>query len=162
MQQPWIIGAAVLAGAFLGDRLKLPSGILTGGMIAGLVAKGFVEGNVPSGRALSVISQLLVAYVVVSNSDVATIRKHPEILPIAVGYIVALTLFCLGAAWTINKLFRIDLETAIYATAPGGLSGMALSATEAGAETPVSMMFHLLRLTLILVFTPFLAALFGK
>lgn len=43
MQQPWIIGAAILAGAFLGDRLKLPSGILTGGMIAGLVAKGFVD-----------------------------------------------------------------------------------------------------------------------
>lgn len=41
-------------------------------------------------------------------------------------------------------------------------SGLALSAEEAGAKTPVSMMFHLLRLTLILIFTPFLAALFGK
>ncbi len=162
MQQPWIIGAAILAGAFLGDRFRLPSGILTGGMIAGLLAKGFVEGNLPGGRALSVISQLLVAYVVVSNSDVATIRKHPEILPIAVGYILALSLFCLSAAWLLNKWFGLDLGTAIYATAPGGLSGMALSAAESGVETPVSIVFQLLRLILILILTPFLAALFGK
>jgi uncharacterized membrane protein AbrB (regulator of aidB expression) len=81
MSQQWIIMAALLVGAFLGDRFKLPSGILVGGMIAGLVAKGFAGGNVPNGRVLSVVSQLLVAYVVVSNSDVASLKKQPEVLP---------------------------------------------------------------------------------
>jgi membrane AbrB-like protein len=157
-----VIIGSILAGAFLGNYFKLPSGALAGGMIAGLVAKGFVSANVPSGNLLSVVSQLLVAYVVVSNSDVATIRKHPEIVPIALGYILVLIAFCLGAAWVLNKFFHMDIRTAIYATAPGGLSGMALSAADAGAETPISLMFHLFRLTLILVSTPLLAALFAK
>lgn len=162
MKQQLIIIAAILAGAFLGQKLKLPSGVLTGGMIAGLVAKGLVSGNVPSGNILSIASQLLVAYVVVSNSDVETIRKHPEIVPIALGYILALVAFCFGSAWILNKAFGIDIRTAVFATAPGGLSGMALSAADAGAETPISMMFHLFRITLILVSTPLLAAFASK
>lgn len=157
-----IIIAAILAGAFIGDKLKLPSGILTGGMIAGLLAKGIVSASLPSGGLLSIVSQLLVAYVVVSNSDVNTIKQHPEIIPIALGYILALVAFCFGAAWILNKVFGIDIRTAIFATAPGGLSGMALSASDSGAETPISMMFHLFRLTLILVSTPLLAALVKK
>lgn len=156
-----VIGA-ILVGSLLGNYLKLPSGYLTGGMIAGLIAKGFVSTNVPAGNALSVISQILVAYVVVSNSDVNTIKQHPEILPVALGYIAALILFCFGAALLLNKVFHIDLKTAVFATAPGGLSGMALSTADAGAETPISMMFHLLRLTIILVSTPILAALIAK
>jgi len=162
MLQQGIIVASILVGALAGHYSKLPSGALAGGMIAGLVAKGFVSANVPSNNVLSIVSQVLVAYVVVSNSDVQTIRKHPEIVPIALGYILVLVAFCAGAAWALNKFFHLDIRTAIYATAPGGLSGMALSAADAGAETPISMMFHLFRLTLILVSTPLLAALFAR
>ena len=157
-----IIIVAILAGAWLGDHFKLPSGILVGGMIAGLVAKGFVHANVPAGSALSIISQLLVAYVIVSNSDVGVIRKHPEIIPLALGFMVALIAFCFGAAWVLNRAFGLDLRTAIYATAPGGLSGMALSAADAGAETPISLMFHMFRITIILISTPLIASIAAK
>jgi len=157
-----IIIAAILVGAWLGHKLKLPSGYLTGGMILGLIAKGLLSSNVPAGNILSIISQLLVAYVVVSNSDVAVIRQHPEVVPIALGYIAVLTLFCFGLALVLNKVFHFDIRTAIYATAPGGLSGMALSMTDAGAETPISMTFHLFRLILVLVLTPLLASFFVK
>ncbi len=162
MKDQGIVVAAILLGAWAGHYFKLPSGILTGGMIAGLVAKGVVLADIPSGNLLSIISQLLVAYVVVSNSDVASIRRHPEAVPLAVGYIFVLIVFCMIAAWGISRWFDLDLQTAIYATAPGGLAGMALSATDAGAETPVSMMFHLLRLTIILIVTPYLAAFFTR
>jgi len=155
-----IIIAAILAGAWLGNKLKIPSGYLTGGMIAGLVAKGFLASNVPTGNILSAISQLLVAYVVVSNSDVEVIKSHPEVVPIALGYITALSLFCFGLAIVLNKVFHFDIRTAIFATAPGGLSGMALSMTDAGAETPISMTFHLFRMVLVLILTPLLASLF--
>lgn len=157
-----LIIVAILAGAWLGHRLKLPSGYLTGGMIAGLVVKGFLSSNVPASNALSVISQLLVAYVLVSNSDMDVIKRHPEAVPIALGYIAVLTLFCFALALVLNKVFHFDIRTAIFATAPGGLSGMALSMTDGGAETPISMMFHLFRITLVLVVTPLLASAFGK
>ena len=157
-----VIIAAILAGAWLGNKLKIPSGYLTGGMVAGLVVKGLVSANLPAGNILSVVSQLLVAYVVVSNSDVAVIRRHPEVVPIALGYIAVLSLFCFGLAIVLNKVFHFDIRTAIFATAPGGLSGMALSMTDAGAETPISMTFHLFRMVLVLILTPLFASLFTK
>jgi hypothetical protein len=162
MKQQGIIVAAILVGAFLGDRFKLPSGILMGGMVAGLVAKGVVSGTLPGGNLLSIVAQLLVAYVIVSNSDVSTIRRHPEIVPVAIGYTILLIGFCVGAAWVLNRFFHIDIRTAIYATAPGGLSGMALSAADAGAETPISIVFQLFRLILILVSTPLLSIFLSK
>lgn len=157
-----IIIVAILVGAWLGNKAKIPSGYLVGGMIFGLLAKGFAGGNVASGNALSILSQILVAYVVVSNSDVQMIKSHPEAIPVAMGYIVVLLAICFGLAFVINKVFHIDLKTAIYATAPGGLSGMALSATDAGAETPISMIFHLFRITIVLLVTPIMAAFFAR
>ena len=156
-----VIIIAIFAGAWLGNRFRLPSGYLTGGMIAGLIAKAIVSANVPSGGALSVISQLLVAYVIVANSDVDVIKKHPEAVLMALGYILVLSTFCLGLAIVLNKVFHMDIRTAIFATAPGGLSSMALSMTEAGAETPISLMFHLFRMVFVLILTPFLASLFS-
>lgn len=157
-----LIVAAILAGAWLGNRLKLPSGYLIGGMIAGLVVKGIVSSNIPAGNILSIVSQLLVAYVIVSNSNVEVIRRHPEVVPIALGYIVILSDFCLGLAIVLNKVFHFDIRTAIFATAPGGLSGMALSMADSGAETPISMTFHLFRLILVMILTPLLSSFFAK
>ena len=47
----------------------------------------------------------------------------------------------------------------IAVAAPGALFGMAPSAADAGAETPVSLIFHLFRMVIVLIVTPF-AALF--
>ena len=157
-----IVIASILAGAWLGGKLKLPSGYLIGGMIAGLIAKSFLAANVPMGSALSVVSQLLVAYVLVSNSNVEVLKQHPEVVPVALAYIVVLSAFCLGLAMILNKVFHFDIRTAIFATAPGGLSGMALSMNESGAETPISMMFHLFRMILVMILTPLLASFFYK
>lgn len=162
MKEKAIIIAAIVAGAWLGNRIRMPSGYLAGGMIAGLIAKGFVTAGLPTAPWLSAISQILVAYVVVANSDVETIKRNPGIIPIALGFIAVLVLFCLGASLLIHKVFGLDLKTAIYATAPGGLSGMALTAADAGAETPISMMFHLFRLIVILITTPLLASVLAR
>ena len=157
-----VIIAAILVGAWLGNRLKLPSGYLTGGMLLGLIAKGFLSANVPMGNALSVVSQILVAYVIVFNSDIDVLKKHPEVVPVALGYVAALICLCFGLAMILNKVFHFDIKTAIFATAPGGLSGMALSMTDGGAETPISMTFHLFRMVLVLIVTPLLASIFVK
>ena len=161
MKEKVIIIAAILVGAWLGNKLKMPSGYLVGGMVFGLLAKGFVGGNVASGNALSILSQLMVAYVVVANSDVESIKQNPGVIPVALLYIVGLLALCLGLAFILTKVFHIDLKTAIYATAPGGLSGMALSATDAGAETPISIIFHMFRITGVLIVTPLMAMFFA-
>ena len=56
----------------------------------------------------------------------------------------------------------IGLRFALVLGLAGGLSGMALSMTDGGAETPVSMTFHLFRMVLVLILTPLLASFFTK
>ena len=75
-----------------------PPGSWSGGMVAGLLVKGATLGELPSGELLSIASQLLVAYVIVSNSDVASLRAHPEAVPAALFYIALLLTFCIGMA----------------------------------------------------------------
>ena len=157
-----IIIAAITRRRLARRQTQLPSGYLIGGMIAGLVVKGILGSNVPMGSALSIVSQILVAYVIVSNSNVEVIKQHPEVVPVALAYIFVLSAFCLGLALILNKVFHFDIRTAIFATAPGGLSGMALSMSDSGAETPISMMFHLFRMILVMVTTPLLASIFYK
>jgi membrane AbrB-like protein len=162
MKEKIIIVAAILVGAWVGNRIRLPSGYLTGGLILGLVAKGIVGGNVPYGGPMSLISQLLVAYILVATSNVESIGQRPEVIPIALAYVLALLAFTTGIAFLLNKVFHIDLLTAIYGTAPGGLSGMAITAVDAGAETAISAVFQVLRIILVMIATPLLAALLSR
>ena len=104
MKEKIIIVAAILVGAWLGNKLKLPSGYLMGGLILGLIAKGIVGGNVPYGGPVSLVSQLLVAYILVATSSVDSIGKRPEVIPIALGYVVALLAFTTGLAFVLNKV----------------------------------------------------------
>jgi len=50
----------------------------------------------------------------------------------------------------------------MYSTAPGGISGMAITAVEAGADTAISSAFQVLRIVLVLVATPILAGILSK
>lgn len=162
MKEKLIILAAIVIGAFVGNRIRLPSGYLTGGLIVGLAAKGIVGGNVPYSSSMSFISQLLVAYILVATSNVNSIGQNPEVIPVALAYVLALMAFTTGIAFMLNKFFHIDLLTAIYGTAPGGLSGMAITAVDAGAETAISAVFQLFRIILVMIATPLLAALLSK
>ena len=83
MKEKMIIVTAILVGAWIGSKLKLPSGYLTGGLILGLIVKGIVGGNVPSSGSVSIISQLLVAYVLVATSNVESLKQRPEVIPVA-------------------------------------------------------------------------------
>ncbi len=145
MKEKIIIVTAILVGAWIGSKLKLPSGYLTGGLILGLIVKGIVGGNVPSSGSVSMISQLLVAYVLVATSNVESLLA-----------------FTTGLSFILNRFFHIDLLTAMYSTAPGGISGMAITAVEAGADTAISSAFQVLRIVLVLVATPLLAAILSK
>ena len=162
MKEKIIIIAAIIIGALLGNQLKLPSGYLMGGLILGLIAKGIVGSNVPYGGPVSLVSQLLVAYILVATSSVDSIIKRPQVIPVALAYVVALLTFTTGLAFVLNKVFHIDLLTAMYGTAPGGLSGMAITAVDAGAETAISTIFQVFRIILVMIATPLLAALLSK
>ena len=152
----------VFLGGLVGLGMKIPAGVLVGGLTAGLVYKAI--SGVPSHntRILSIVTQLLVAYVIVASSDISTMKNMPSLVPVAVGYSVVLLAFSILLAWLCSHYLNIDLYTALFAMPPGGLSGLGLAAAELGANAPVVILFHVIRIVIVVLTVPLVARLICK
>lgn len=153
-----IVLLAVVCGSFLGHKSGMSGGALVLGLLGGLLAKGVMKlgFDVKIGW-LTWISQCLVAYVLVRGSDFASISDVPRYLPAAISYSFFLFVFTLGMAWFYSYMCGMDFLTSMFATSPGGLTGIAVVAVEMGANATVSVLFNLCRILVILVAVPIIA-----
>ena len=157
MNQVVLVWGAVLLGGLIGHVIKMPSGIMVGGMIAGLAVKIALAPDLDGSRWLSILSQLLVAGAIVFNSDVSSVKALPSMIPVALGYSVVMLGLGVTVALTLSRFFGMDILTSLFAASPGGLSGLGLAATESDANAPLALMFHVSRITLVLITVPILA-----
>ena len=153
---------AVLIGGVVGYTLKIPSGALEGGMLGGLFAKSFMGLETLRLPYLSFCSQLLVAFVIVAQADVASVRQIPRFIPVAIIYSLVILVFSVFMACFVSKLCKMDLMTAVFSMAPGGLSGLGLAAVESGANASLALVFHVIRVSIVLIAIPFIALLLEK
>lgn len=153
----WYIALAVLIGGYLGHISPIPAGGLVGGIIGGLLLKGGLGLGLSKVPLLSFISQILVAFVIVARSDLSSLKDLHRLVPVAILYALCMLAVSVGFSVLIGRLFAIDPVTALFATPPGGLSGLGLAATEVGANAPVAMLFHLTRIILVMTLVPVIA-----
>lgn len=158
MESGMIVILAVICGSFLGLKSGLSGGALVFGLLGGLSAKGLMRLGLDSKMEwLTWLSQCLVAYVLVRGSDFASIKDVPKYLPAAISYSLLLFVFTLGMAWLYSYMCGMDFITSMFATSPGGLSGIAVVAVEMGANATISVLFNLCRILVILVLVPLIA-----
>ena len=154
---------AVLGGSALGHKTGFPAGAMVGGLLAGLVIKAVMQmGLDPKIDWLSWVSQALVAYVLVRGSDFSSITEIPRYLPAAIAYSFSLLTFTLGLAWVFSKICKMDFLTSLFATTPGGLTGIAIVAVDIGADPTISILFNLCRLVTVLIVVPVIANIIVK
>lgn len=153
-----IVIFAVVAGSSIGYKLGIAGGTLVFGLLGGLLAKGLMTLGLDAKiEWLSWLSQCLVAYVLVRGSDFASVKDLPKYLPAAISYSMLLFVFTLGMAWLYARLCDMDFLTSLFATSPGGLTGIAVVAVEMGANATVSVLFNICRILVILVLVPLIA-----
>lgn len=158
MESGLIVILAVICGSFLGLKSGISGGALVFGLLGGLSAKGLMRLGLDSKiEWLTWLSQCLVAYVLVRGSDFASIKDVPKYLPAAISYSLLLFVFTLGMAWLYSYMCGMDFITSMFATSPGGLSGIAVVAVEMGANATISVLFNLCRILVILVLVPLIA-----
>lgn len=158
MESDLIVILAVICGSFLGLKSGISGGALVLGLLGGLSAKGLMRLGLDSKLEwLTWLSQCLVAYVLVRGSDFASIKDVPKYLPAAISYSLLLFVFTLGMAWLYSYMCGMDFITSMFATSPGGLSGIAVVAVEMGANATISVLFNLCRILVILVLVPLIA-----
>ncbi len=158
MNQNYLVLFAVLGGSAIGHKSGFPAGAMVGGLILGLVVKAVMNvGLDPKVEWLSYISQALVAYVIVRGSDFSSLTELPKYLPAAIAYSFSLLVFTLGLAWVFSKICKMDFLTSLFATTPGGLTGIAIVAIDMGANPTISVLFNIVRVVTILIVVPVIA-----
>lgn len=152
-----------LAGAYLALKLKIPAGGILGSLFA-VVAFNLISG----GQAffyprVKQIVQLLVgvfAGAKIGKTELKELKKVPQPLVAIIGITL---LYNILFGLLIGFVTNTDQLTALYITAPGGLSDMALIAETAGVNNTSMTMVQLLRVILFnVIFPPVFCAIAKK
>ena len=144
-----------IIGGTIGIYLKVPAGALLGALIAVSVYNiiwglGYVPDN------LRVLTRIIAGTLIGSRMTKKDVYGMKNIFSSAVILIVSMAILFPAVGFLIYRLSNLDLSTSLFASAPGGMTDMALVADELGADTPKVVLMQLLRIFCILGFFPVL------
>jgi membrane AbrB-like protein len=148
--------AAALAGAWVFERLRVPSGALLGAMlvVAALnLTRWFPVAELPDPARF-------LAFVALGWSIGAAFTPETlSVLRMAAGPVlgVVVLLIVTGAALAVALVRFGDLDpaTAFLAASPGALSQMIAVSAETGADSPLVATVHIVRVFAVLLVSPF-------
>lgn len=149
--------AVAAGGAWLGPRLRIPSGALLLPMMVGatLHSSGVMALQIP--EWLLALAYTLIGWSVGLRFTRPIFLLALRTLPQMVVSIVALMLFCGLLAWMLTWFLPVDIMTAYLATSPGGLDTVAIIAAGSRVDMSFVMAMQTLRLFTILLTGPAMA-----
>lgn len=154
--------AIALFGSIVFDKMKIPCGQMIGALICVTAFNIFTE-NAVFPVIFKNMSQILSGTMIgrkVTKQDVIELRK--VIIPTCI-LLVFMTLMNITVGVSVNKLGGLDIATALFAAAPGGLSDMALLADDLGANAAYVTILQLVRvLTIYMVMPAIIKNIVGK
>lgn len=151
-----VVGAL---GGLLLRKLRLPAGALVGAMLGVMIFNSFTTLAPSSPHELRILVQIVSGLVIgtrFSRSDVQSLRTMA--LPVIV-LVTVLLATNLVFAFLMEHFTSLSFMTSFFACAPGGVSDLALVATDFGAVMEHVALLQLFRLSLvIIVFPPMIRA----
>jgi membrane AbrB-like protein len=158
-----IVLLAGLMGGALAQWLRLPGGAAIGAMLAAAavnVLLGERSAALPPG--LPFVALVLVGITVGSTVQREALAHAGHLLLPALLILLTFSVFGVALAVCMQRFFGFDLVTALFATAPGGMSNMAVLAQQAGGDGFAVALIHMVRVIGIFLLQPLLTALFGR
>lgn len=146
-----LTAAAAVVGATIATLLHLPAAPLLGAMVGVALVNIFTSSAFEIGSAGKWIVFALLGWLLGVGVNTETLRQlKAAAVPIVVT-VVAFLVFGLVAAWLLWKFTSFDSLTALLATAPGGIAQMGALSAGAGANVPIVLTVHVLRITSVIV-----------
>jgi membrane AbrB-like protein len=146
-----LTAAAAIAGAAVATLLHLPAAPLLGAMVGVALVNIFTSSAFDFGSAGRWIVYACLGWLLGIGVNAETLRQlKSAVVPIVV-IVVAFLVFGLVAAWVLWKFTSFDSLTALLATAPGGIAQMGALSAGAGANVPIVLTVHVLRITSVIV-----------
>jgi uncharacterized protein len=154
---------AVLVGAFVLERAKVPAGALLGGVLgAAVVNVLWVEGAAALSPSVRFVAFALLGWSIgstITRDSLQSLSDHAALLGIAV---VVLLLFSGVLAVVLAKVGGLDSMTSYLATSPGALSQMSVMASELGADPLIVVSVHTTRVIIVLLSAPLITRLLTR
>ncbi|MEU1804719.1 AbrB family transcriptional regulator [Streptomyces sp. NPDC019937] len=149
------LAVIAVAGSWAGRRLRVPTPLLIGPMLAALVAtlSGAVPGFAPVGMLQNLVFVLVGLDVGVRFTRQTLIRVRRLLLPIT-ACMAAVCLGCTGLAWIFAGLTRTPFADAYLATTPGGINAVLATAVSSHADVALVSTVQSLRLLVVVLVTP--------
>jgi uncharacterized protein len=146
-----LTAAAAVIGAAIATLLHLPAAPLLGAMVGVALVNIFTSLAFDIGSAGRWIVFAFVGWLLGIGVTTETLTQlKAAAVPIVV-IVVAFLVFGLVAAWLLWRFTSFDSLTALLATAPGGIAQMGALSAGAGANVPIVLTVHVLRITSVLM-----------
>lgn len=149
------ISAGAAAGMWLLDKAGVPSSIMIGAMIGTLIVN-ITFGEVLFPEKTGLILQMFTGTYIGTTINRQQLLSLGGMLPGVVLMIVAFLICTILLGVLLYKYMDIDLGTALFACAPGGISDMALIAIDMGADIAVVVSLHTIRLITLVIVIPYM------
>lgn len=143
---------AAIGGA-VAFKLKVPAGMMIGAMAAAAFFNIFTQmAYVPENTAVYV--RIAAGAMIGCRMTKKDARELKTMIVPSVILILSFIILGISFGFLIHYLSNLDLTTALFASAPGGMSDMALIADELGGDAPKVALLQLMRIMAILGIFP--------
>jgi membrane AbrB-like protein len=148
-----LVLTAAFTGGLLAEALQVPAGAVLGAVVGALAVNLWKPGRrLP--KPFREVGKILLGSVVGLSFAPELLNAIVALLiPIAVA-VALLIAIGLGVAFVLHRRFGWDLPTALYASTPGGLSELAISSHEAGAQGHIVVAVHTVRVVTVVLLGP--------
>lgn len=143
-----------ILGRFIAVKLRLPTPVLLGSILATAVFNIFVGSVQPAPGFLMAPAQVSIGLFMGMMLDVERISKTTNILGFALGGTALLVVISIGVAYVLSDLYGFTLVTAFLAMAPGGIAEMALAGLSMGEDVSIILAYQLVRVLAINLLVP--------
>ena len=145
-----VVGAI---GGVIASKLNIPAGYMVGSLII-VMAINLTAGHMYIPSNLRVFVQMLSGALIGSRVTRDEIRELRYIVTPVILLLVSFVLLMLAIGSLLWLVGGLDPVTALYASAPGGVSDMGLIAGEFGANTAMVTMLQMIHLVSVVVSYP--------
>ncbi len=154
----YTLAAAALFGWAL-DRLRVPGGMMIGAVI-GACGFNMLSAGAQMPPEAKVAAQIVAGAFIGAGIERGDLKQMKAILQAAGIVIGSLFLINLTAAFLIRATGPVDLLTALFSSAPGGLSDIPIIAADMGADAGQVLALQLVRFVMGIAIFPSLIARF--
>ena len=145
-----------LFGSFLAKKCRFPASAMTGAILS-VAILNCITGRATVGQFTKPCMQIMGGALLGHNISRNDLKKINEMIKAAAVLVIAMFLLNMTTGLGVYRLTNMNLATALLATAPGGVSDMALIAEDFGADMRIVSILQLYRMFgIYLIFPPVL------